>query len=282
MAILIFGSRGYLGKQFLDIFEGAKGSGVDIADREAVAQELDRVQPSVVINTAGKTGKPNVDWCEDHKLETLRSNVLGPLVLLEECMKRNIYLVHVSSGCIYEGPFDSAQGDTSGFTEDDPPNFFGSFYSRTKGWSDQILKDFPNILILRLRMPFSNKSHDRNLMSKLIKYKKVLNVQNSLTYLPDFLDAAKKLIEKGKTGVYNIVNPGVISPYEIMGMYKKIVQEDHVFEELNLKELATTVKAGRSNCVLSTKKLEEEGITFPDVHVRVEEALRSIASTHSS
>jgi dTDP-4-dehydrorhamnose reductase len=41
---------------------------------------LDEVKPDVVINAAGKTGKPNVDWCEDHKEETLRSNDTGPLV----------------------------------------------------------------------------------------------------------------------------------------------------------------------------------------------------------
>ena len=27
-----------------------------------------------------KTGRPNVDWCEDHKTETLFSNVTAPLI----------------------------------------------------------------------------------------------------------------------------------------------------------------------------------------------------------
>ena len=34
-----------------------------------------------VINCAGKTGRPNVDWCEDHRPETVMSNVVGTITL---------------------------------------------------------------------------------------------------------------------------------------------------------------------------------------------------------
>ncbi|MBI2523760.1 hypothetical protein HYW11_00885 [Candidatus Peregrinibacteria bacterium] len=105
---------------------------------------------------------------------------------------------------------------------------------------------------------------------KLRKYPRVLDVQNSLTYLPDFLEAAKTLIARRRTGIYNIVNPGTISPYEIMMMYEKV-------ERLLLKDLPSVVRAARSNCVLSTEKLQRERIALPDVHVRVQEALHSIA-----
>jgi dTDP-4-dehydrorhamnose reductase len=101
-----------------------------------------------VINCAGKTGRPNIDWCEDHKPETLRSNTTGALVLLGECLQRCIYLVHLSSGCLYRG--DS--GGT-GFGEEDPPNFLDSFYVRTKWWAEEALSEFP-VLIVRPRMIF--------------------------------------------------------------------------------------------------------------------------------
>ena len=63
-------------------------------------------RPEVVINCAGKTGRPNVDWCDAHPDETLRVNVTGAITLLEECRRLGIYLVHLSSGCIYEGEDD--------------------------------------------------------------------------------------------------------------------------------------------------------------------------------
>jgi len=206
MKILLFGAKGYLGHLFLEHYPDAVPSSVDIADSTAVSKELDHVKPDVVINAAGKTGRPNVDWCETHKEETLRSNVTGPLVLLDECSKRKIYWVHLGSGCIYAG-----DNGGKGFSEEDLPNFGGSFYSRTKLWSDQILKEFPNVLVLRIRMPFDGTKNERSLITKLTKYAKVIDVQNSLTYLPDLIHAADQLIRKRKTGIYNVVNPGSLS-----------------------------------------------------------------------
>jgi 3,5-epimerase/4-reductase len=47
--------------------------------------ELDEVKPTHVLNAAGVTGRPNVDWCEDHKEETIRANVIGALNLVLLC-----------------------------------------------------------------------------------------------------------------------------------------------------------------------------------------------------
>lgn len=270
MKLLVFGARGYVGRHFLNLYPKAVAAVADIADPSAVAAALDREKPDVVINAAGKTGRPNVDWCEDHKLETIRANVQGPLVLLDASLARGIHLVHLGSGCIYEG-----DNGGKGFTEDDPPNFFGSFYSRTKAWSETMLREFP-VLILRLRMPFDASREERSLLTKLSKYSKVLDVENSLTYLPDLLAAAEALINKRATGIYNIVNPGAISPYRIMELYREIVNPKHTFERLNLEDLGDVVRAGRSNCILTTKKLEEEGIALPPVEQRVREALEAL------
>ena len=272
MRVLIFGAQGYLGTYFSQVFADAATPKVDIANASEVAQALDEHKPDVVINAAGKTGRPNVDWCEDHKPETVSSNVTGPLVLLNECAKRNIYWVQLGSGCIYSG-----DNGGKGFSEEDPPNFSGSFYSRTKAWADQMLKEFPDqVLVLRLRMPFDGTNEPRNLITKIKKYERVLDVQNSITYIPDFMEAAKKLIEKKATGIYNMVNPGSISPYQIMEMYKEIVDQTHEFDRLTLEELPDVTKAGRSNCVLDSSKLQEEGITMKPVKEAVEEALGAI------
>ena len=270
--VLIFGGRGYIAAHLKTVYPDAVLSETDICDAVAVGAELDLVKPDVVINAAGKTGKPNVDWCEDHKLETVLSNVAGPLNILDACAKRKIYWVHVGSGCTYEGA-----GGADGFAETDVPNFCGSFYSRSKLWIDQILQDFP-VLQVRLRMPFDGSSHPRSLISKLRKYTKVLDAENSLTYLPDFLTAVKTLVAKRCTGTYNVVNPGAISPYDIMTRYKEIVDTAHAFERLTVDHLKDVAKAGRSNCILSGKKLASEGIRMRPVQEAVDEALQQIAA----
>lgn len=268
--ILIFGGRGYIGGYLQRLYPQAITPPTDIADAQAVAAILDEVKPTVVINAAGKTGRPNVDWCETHKQETIDSNILGPLNLLRECAKRNIYWVHIGSGCIYEG-----DNNGRGFDETDAPNFYGSFYSRSKAWSDQMLAEFP-VLQLRLRMPFDGTEQPRNLIMKLKKYTRVLDQQNSLTYIPDFLKALEILISKRETGVFNAVNPGTFSPFEIMTLYKEIVDPAHAFEQLSVTQLSDVVITGRSNCLIRSDKIQKAAMAFLPVADAVKEALYAL------
>lgn len=59
-------------------------------------------------------------------------NVLGTVGLADACWRRGIHMTNYATGCIYE--YDAVHTIESGigFTELDPPNFEGSFYSKTK------------------------------------------------------------------------------------------------------------------------------------------------------
>ncbi len=166
-SILIFGT-GWLGKK-LGEYCNAELSGADITDSASVCAALDATRPSVVINAAGKTGRPNIDWCENHKEETVHSNITGPFILLNACKERGIRLVHFSSGCI----FDGASPAKNGFTEKDTPNPI-SFYAWTKAQADAVLSRFPT-LIIRLRMPIDSMPHERNLITKLANYSHIID-----------------------------------------------------------------------------------------------------------
>src|SRR5260370_34790965 len=98
LKVLIFGPRGYLGRHFQALYPDAACPPADIADPAAVAAALAAVRPEVVINAAGKTGRPNVDWCEEHRLETVRGNVAGPPALLQECGRRAPCRIHLRQG----------------------------------------------------------------------------------------------------------------------------------------------------------------------------------------
>lgn len=279
MKILILGAKGYMGGHFLSVFPDALQSTVDIADAGAIAGLLDDTKPDIVINAVGKTGTPNVDWCEDHKEETFHSNVLGPLVLSEACRTRGIYWVHLASGCVYSGDHGG-----KGFSEDDPPNFSGSFYSRTKQWTDAMLREFSDpkegrggILILRIRMPFEVGNHPKNLLSKISRFTRVIDVPNSLSYIPDVLSAALTLIEHRKTGIYHLVNSGPISLYRIATLYRDLVDPLHQCTAMTEKEALSLTRVPRSNCVLSTAKLTHEGIVLPICEERIRECLQAFA-----
>ncbi|MBM3230096.1 sugar nucleotide-binding protein [Candidatus Pacearchaeota archaeon] len=230
------------------------------------AQELcSSFQPTHIINCAGITGKPNVDWCESHASETYFGNVILPLFLASVTTKQGIHLTHVGSGCIYEG-----NNNGQGFSEEDAPNFSGSLYSRSKAVAERVLQDFP-VLQVRLRMPLDSVPHPRNLLTKLLNYAEqgnpIVSALNSISYLPDFTHATLALMDRGKTGIYNIVNPGAITHEELLNAYfSQFGLPPSPIRFISPGDLDKLTAARRSNCVLSDDKLAQEiGSRLPNL-----------------
>lgn len=101
--ILIWGKGGWIAKQLHELLS-LEGHDVDstntrMEDREEVEAILDKINPTHVMNCAGKTGRPNVDWCEDHKEDTILSNVTGALNLTDACWRRGIHITVLATGC---------------------------------------------------------------------------------------------------------------------------------------------------------------------------------------
>ena len=262
MKYLIFGN-GYLGKKFNQYFKDSVISQVYVKDEADVLKEIKKYKPEWVINCAGATGRPNIDWCEDNKQKTFESNVLLPLIMAQACQEKNIRMLHLGSGCVYAG---GNQG--KGWSETAPTNFGGSFYSLTKALSQEMLKDY-NVLQLRLRMPIDNNlNNPRNLIKKITNYQKVINIKNSMTIVEDLLKVAECLMKKNKTGTYNVVNPGPMSHKQILDLYKEIVDPNFTYKIISIDELYQITKAKRSNCILNTDKLEKE-IKLPSLKQQI-------------
>ena len=50
------------------------------------------------MNAAGLTGRPNVDWYETHRQETIRVNVIGTLTLADLCAMHGIHMTNFATG----------------------------------------------------------------------------------------------------------------------------------------------------------------------------------------
>ena len=127
-----------------------------------------------------------------------------------------------------------------------------------------------DILILRIRIPLDNLSHPKNLLDKLIKYKKVINLENSVTYLPDFVNALKRLIKIKAKGIYNLVNKGGLDYTKLMDIYKKY-KPDYKFKTVSFNSLHLV----RTNLILSTEKLEKSGIKVRKIEDVLEECVKN-------
>lgn len=259
---LIFGKSGWIGGLLGEILKEQNAkfefATCRLEDRASVISELDRVKPTHVLNAAGVTGRPNVDWCETHKVETIRANVIGCLTLADVCLARDIHMTYFGTGCIFHYD-DTHTIGSPGFTEDDKPNFTGSYYSHSKAIVENLLKEYPNVLTLRVRMPIvEDLLYPRNFIFKIIKYDKVVDIPNSMTILPELLPYSIEMAKRKLTGIMNFTNPGVVSHNEILQMYKDYIDPEFSWSNFTIEEQAKVIVAPRSNNLLETKRIESE------------------------
>lgn len=246
---------------------------VDIRDYLSLKREIIQIKPDIIINSAWKTGKPNVDWCESHKEETMWVNVSWAVNVATISSELWIYCVHIWSWCIYEG-----NNNWKWFSEEDEPNFFGSLYSRSKIISEKALKEFP-VLQLRIRIPIEWNSCSKNVIDKLLKYPKIISVENSFTIIEDFLLALEKMIIDKKIWIYNMTNVWSCDHEFLMNKYREIVDDSFQFEIMSLDDLKKFTCAWRSNCKLNTDKRECEWYNMPEIKSRIPEILLNYKSS---
>jgi len=243
MKYLVIGN-GYVGRRVIALL-AKSGRPYIVADRTSDIEAImaSSFTPRVVFNCAGYTGVPNVDACETEKEKTLRDNLLLPQRLVRVCERWSAILVHVSSGCLYQG---------GPWTEEDPPNFSGSFYSLSKILAEDTVRTWARHYTFRIRMPFSGANEPKNLLIKLKNYPRLINYTNSLSHIDDAVKAMIALVyNQAPFGTYNVVNPGIISTEEIARMMK--LKPEWVSRE----EFSHMIVAPRSECTLSTAKLEQ-------------------------
>lgn len=257
--VLIFGGKtGWIGQRMFNILKKLGHNPISansrLENRQDIIVEISKIKPDLIINAAGLTGTPNIDWCEDHKHDTIRTNVMGTVNLIDIAFLYNIHITNMSTGCIYEYDEKHPMYSGIGFTEEEEPNFTGSFYSKTKILMEKLILEYSNVLNLRVKMPVSS-DLDRGYIGKIRKYKKVINIPNSLTNFEDLLPIAVDMTLREIKGNYNLVNPGALSHNEVLDLYKEYVDHNFTYENFTVEEMNTILKAKRANAELSANKL---------------------------
>ncbi|WOH00787.1 hypothetical protein DCAR_0520162 [Daucus carota subsp. sativus] len=264
---LIYGRTGWIGGLLGKLcekdgiqYEYGRGR---LENRSQLLSDLQLVKPTHVFNAAGVTGRPNVDWCESHKTETIRTNVVGTLNLADICREQGLLMINFATGCIFEYDAAHPEGSSIGFKEEDTPNFHGSFYSKTKAMVEELLKEYDNVCTLRVRMPISSDlSNPRNFITKISRYNKVVNIPNSMTVLDELLPISIEMAKRNLRGIWNFTNPGVVSHNEILEMYKNYIDPSFKWANFTLEEQAKVIVAARSNNEMDGSKLKTE---FPEL-----------------
>jgi dTDP-glucose 4,6-dehydratase len=281
MKVLVYGSNGWIGNQFIQILiknniDYIKGA-VRVNDIDKLDSEITNHKPTHIVSFIGRThGKINdriystIDYLEQpgKLVENIKDNLFSPLVLAKLCKDKNIHLTYLGTGCIFK--YDDLH--TNGFTEDSKPNFFGSSYSIVKGFTDQLMHLYEDsVLNLRIRMPINDQVNSRNFITKITSYEKICSIPNSMTVLPELLPLVLNMMTRNIKGTINLTNPGLISHNEILEMYREIVNPFFTWKNFSEEDQRKILDSERSNNLLNTNKLEE---LFPSV-LNIKDSVRN-------
>ena len=297
MKILFYGGYGWLATYIIDEFKRLNheiiisNNRIEPNNKDIIENEIIDINPDRVFCCLGRTSGfnketntyiNNIDYLETNLKENMNDNLYSPLLLGFICNKLNIHLSYMGTGCIFSENTNDIE-KINKYKEEDNPNFFGSSYSIVKGYTDILMKQYMNVLNIRIRMPIIKEKNNKNFITKIFAYKKICSYPNSMTYLPDMIPIIVDLCINQKNGTYNCVNKGYISHKNIFDIYNNNIVKNneyqkHIYELINENELNNILKSKRSNNVLDTTKLEKE-YNIRDINECINECINYMIET---
>ena len=269
MKIFIVGGSGVIGSYFVKSFAKensditytyyknkvsyTKGINLDVQDRADTLKTLKKFQPDLIIIANALTG---VDFCEANPSLAESINVKGTKNIVDGCKSVNSKLVFISTSAVFNGT-------KSEYSENDKPNPIG-IYGLTKFQGEKIIQE-SNLpfLILRTDQPYcwKEKWQHTNSVIRVIEnleknqqFKEVVDWYNTPTYVPDFVNATKELIQKDLEGIFHLVGSDFISRYDWSQKVADIFHlKKNLIKPIDSSELKLPVE--RNNIKLNNNKL---------------------------
>ncbi|HYE44889.1 MAG TPA: sugar nucleotide-binding protein [Caulobacter sp.] len=213
--LLITGASGTLGKAFaracdlrgLD-YVLTDRTRLPLCDADLMAQAIDELAPSAVINTAGYV---RVDDAEAEEAACMASNFEGAVRLAEACRERELPFVTFSTDLVFDGEADRPylEGDTTA-----PLNVYG----RSKALAERRIAALGGkALVIRTAAFFA--AADRYNFAAAVEneigagrdFFAAEDIEVSPTHVPDLVNASLDLLIDGETGVWHLANEGRVS-----------------------------------------------------------------------
>jgi dTDP-4-dehydrorhamnose reductase len=193
-------------------------------DPARLQAQLEEISPDLVVHTAGLT---SVDRCELFPALAHQANVEIAKNVAQAAAMQGAALVHVSTDHLFSG-------QQSLCTETEPPQPV-NHYGRTKALAETtVMQVNPAALVVRTNF-FGWGHATRQSFSDWLIYnlraRKELSLFDNVFFTPILADAlalaAHELVEKGASGVFNLVGDQRLSKYE----FARILAEDFSLPE---------------------------------------------------
>ncbi|NLP05774.1 NAD(P)-dependent oxidoreductase [Candidatus Fermentibacteria bacterium] len=229
---LVIGSAGLLGRHFMSAL-GDSATGLDLPEFdllggcEAVRSAVRSSGAGVVINCAAMT---DVDGCEEHPAAAyaLHRDAVG-------------ILASVSPLLVTFGTDHSFYGPGSAPRLEADPTAPANTYARSKLQGEALALGTGRSVVVRTSWLFAG---DRGIVpylagdpSRTGPVRAVTDQKACVTYAPDLVDAVLSILRDGGMGLYHLVNPGEVSPFELAAELRSGSMEDPIpvrWEDLRL------------------------------------------------
>ncbi len=262
--ILITGSKGQLGTDCLDIFNGVPRltgvdlPDVDLSDPRQCVDVLDRIDPEIIVNCAAYTA---VDACETDK-SCWKANAELPGHLADWVEANKAFLVHVSTDYVYSGDKPLYEP----WLESDAPNPI-SEYGRSKLAGEQAIADRTDRFAV-LRTAWLYGATGKNFLKTMLrltlqnpgKELKVVNDQyGSPTWSHTLARQIQAVAGQRACGVFHASSEGYCSWYDLACAFLDQLGIQHHFVPCTSDEFPTPTKRP-ANSILENAHAKALGI----------------------
>ncbi|GGW82213.1 dTDP-4-dehydrorhamnose reductase [Alteromonas halophila] len=234
----------------------------DITDEAKVAETLNALSPSVVINAAAYTA---VDKAEEDPAQCHKLNALAVENIAKYCKAHDVFMVHVSTDYVFNGEKGSP------YKVDDPIEPQG-VYGKTKADGEQALLSLLPDASCLIRTAWVYSAHGNNFvktMLKLMKDKPQLTVIDdqigSPTWAQGLAEVCVDAAINRTAGVYHWTDEGVASWYDFALAIQQLGLEKGLLESaipvLPIPTSAYPTPAARPHYSVLDKTLTRETFT---------------------
>jgi dTDP-4-dehydrorhamnose reductase len=269
MQFLITGSGGNLARGLMPVLQTQKSELIltdsnpshlklsnflemDVSDFAQVQNVFQKYQPELVFHLAALT---DVDYCELHPQEAFQVNALGTKNVALACQKRNIPLVYISTGQVFDGTKQTP------YVESDLPlpiNIYGqSKWEGEKAVQTLLEKYF----IIRIAWLVGGGKEDHKFVGKMVQklqtQKQIQVVQDKIgspTFVEELVPKVLELVQTNSYGLYHLCNQGSCSRYEMAKAIQRILGKSDVdMVPVSSDQFPLTAPRGRFEVLVSEK-----------------------------
>lgn len=266
MRTLIFGAKGQLGRDLMEVFAsvgplaGHDLPELDVSDERQVAEAIAEFCPELIVNAAAYT---DVEGAEADAPNAFRVNAEGAGVVARMAHAVGAPVVYYSTDYVFGG------GQHMPYTEDDPQAPAG-VYARSKAKGEKrVREEAPRHYILRTAWLYgpSGNCFPKKMIALARKHPELKVVEDEIgspTHTWDLAKATLAIVQTPAFGTYHTVNAGQCSRYELAKTVLSLAGIETPVRPCASSEFPA--KAPRPlYSVLSTEKFARAtGFVFPD------------------